>query len=129
MPYKTYAEQILAHLEFLHSKGFDIDELHVDNGFVRCHADGESRGRGELTYKTTSSHLDNGLVGLGTWCRLSGREPGKFQTYGLGPTDEEIIRLPNAQIKKERDDFLLRKLLLEHMAFGLIAVLLGNLTT
>jgi len=57
-----------------------------------------------LAYKTTSSHLDNGLVGLGTWCRLSGGEPGRFQTYGLGPTDEEIIRLPNAQIKKERDD-------------------------
>ncbi|CDZ80202.1 hypothetical protein BN1013_00708 [Candidatus Rubidus massiliensis] len=129
MPYKTYAEQMLSHLEFLHSKGFDVDELHVDDGFVRCHADGDSRGRGELVYKTTTSHLDNGLVGLGTWCRLTGGEQESFQTYGLGPTDDEIIKLSNTQPKNSEIILLLKKLLLEHMAFGLIAVFLENLTT
>lgn len=69
MSYMNYAEQLQSHLSFLCSKGFDLTELRVDAGFVRCLSVGMSKGRGELSYKTTSKKLDNGQVGLGTWCR------------------------------------------------------------
>ncbi len=90
MTYKTYSEQVRDHLQFLYSRGLNVAELQVDADFVRCHAIGESHGRGELTYKTTSTMMENGHLGIGTWCRSVGGVVETFQTYGLPPSSSEL---------------------------------------
>lgn len=95
MSYMNYTEQLQSHLSFLCSKGFDLTELRVDAGFVRCLSVGMSKGRGELSYKTTSKKLDNGQVGLGTWCRGVDGLVDSFQTYGQSPTGGEFVA-PNS---------------------------------
>ncbi len=94
MPYKTYNEQVFEHIEFLRSKGFDINELKVDAGFIRCHPAGKSQGRGELSYKSESTPLGERRVGIGTWWRGIGGESGSFQTYGLPPTGDSVRLAP-----------------------------------
>lgn len=94
MPYKTYADQLLEHLTFLQAHGLDVTELAADAGFIRCRPIGETRGRGELSYKTTSSILNNGLFGLVTWCRGDGGDQDIIKTYGLGPNGDEVAQLP-----------------------------------
>lgn len=89
MSYKSYAEQICAHVMFLRSKGFEITELAVNTDFVRCHQTGSSQYRGELAYKTRTVKLDNGLTGIQTWFRGPQGETSSFQTYGLGLTEHE----------------------------------------
>lgn len=91
MAYKSYSNQVTEHLAFLKSKGFNVLDLKVDAGFIRCCEDGESQGRGELAYKTSSRVLDNGLTGLQTWFRGLQGATDRFLTYGLGPKEEEII--------------------------------------
>ena len=97
MAYKTYAQQIEEHVKHLRDQGLDVDTttLEVDaNRFARCHAIGQRSGRGQLTYKTTTRKLDNGLLGIGT--RFRSADGWKtIQTYGLGPTanDQLMIQL------------------------------------
>jgi phage/plasmid primase-like uncharacterized protein len=94
MPYKSYSEQIREHLIFLKSNHFDITELEVNGDFVRSHQAGQCRSRGELAYKTRAMKLNNGLTGLQTWFRGPQGETCSFQTYGLGPSEnEEIIHV------------------------------------
>jgi hypothetical protein len=69
MSYMTMKEQIRSHLNFLVSNGLDISELKINSGFIRCRSVGQDDGRGELSYKTTQSVLNNGMIGLATWCR------------------------------------------------------------
>ena len=98
MPYKTYADQLLEHLSFLQDHGLGVTELAVDAGFIRCRPIGETCGRGELSYKTTSSILNSGLFGLATWCRGVSGEPGNIKTYGLGPNGDEVAQLPASPV-------------------------------
>jgi Toprim domain len=91
MPYKSYSEQIHEHVSFLQTKGFDIAELKVNADFVRCHQTGRSQCRGEFAYKSRTIQFDNGLIGLQTWFRGPQGESSSFQTYGLGPSENEGI--------------------------------------
>jgi phage/plasmid primase-like uncharacterized protein len=91
MPYKSYSEQIQAHMLFLKSKGLDITELKVDKDFIRCHQVEKYQYRGELAYKTRTTKLNNGLTGLQTWFRGPKGESSSFQTYGLGSSEHEEI--------------------------------------
>lgn len=49
MAFMTNKEQIESHILFLRNMGLDVEELQIDVGFVRCHAIGETKGRGELS--------------------------------------------------------------------------------
>jgi phage/plasmid primase-like uncharacterized protein len=99
MSYKSYSTQVNEHLAFLKSKGFDVLELKVDAGFIRCSENGESQGRGELVYKTGSRVLNNGLTGLQTWFRGLQGATDRFLTYGLGPQEGEIIEEQNTDVR------------------------------
>lgn len=90
MGYKTYSELVAEHIIFLHSHGLMVEELQVDAGFIRCREIGCTKGRGELSYKTTSSLMDNGLLGLATWCRgVNG--VSNLQSYGLPKNHNENL--------------------------------------
>lgn len=91
MAYKSYSEQINEHLCFLRSQNFEIIELKINEDFVRIHQTGKSQSRGELAYKTRTTKLKNGLTGIQTWFRGSQGESSSFQTYGLGPQENEKI--------------------------------------
>lgn len=97
MPCLSYAHQLRDHIAFLQSQGFDITEIEVDvkedSGFVRCYIIGESKGQPGLTYKTVTTRLQSGLLGLATWCRCSDGEKRNFKTYGHGPNGDESVRL------------------------------------
>ncbi len=82
MSYMTMKEQIRSHLNFLISNGLDINELKINAEFIRCKSQGQVDGRGELSYKTTQSLLNNGMVGLATWCRCQGGIIKTHKTYG-----------------------------------------------
>lgn len=115
MSYKSYSEQIHEHLMFLKSKDFDIKELTVNADFVRCRQTEKCQYRGELVYKTRTTELNNGLTGVQTWFRGPQGESSSFQTYGLGPTENEnIIPLecgvePNQDIDNAKHDAAGRK--------------------
>ena len=106
MSYKSYAEQIYAHMLFLRSKSFEITELVVNADFVRCHQTGSSQYRGELAYKTRTVKLNNGLTGIQTWFRGAQGETSSFQTYGLGPTENEqkLCLEPSVCTKHSKDN-------------------------
>ncbi len=89
MSYMTMKQQIKSHLSFLISNGLNVKELKINANFVRCQALGQIDGRGELSYKTSQSLLNNGMVGLATWCRCEGGINKSYKTYGL--PDEEGI--------------------------------------
>jgi len=91
--YWTYEEQLREHLTFLRDQGLEVSELKVNAGFIRCYQIGETKGRPGLAYKTVTTGLQSGLLGLGTWCRCSDGEQRNFQTYGHGPNGDECIRL------------------------------------
>jgi len=93
MSYKSYSEQICEHLSFLKSKNFDIKELKINTDFIRSYEAGKCQSRGELAYKTRTRELNNGLTGLQTWFRGPQGETCSFQTYGLGPSENEKIIL------------------------------------
>lgn len=114
MAYKTYQEQIESHLAFLRGEGLDVHELQVDvsayGGFVRADPIGKSSkskgGRGELAYKCTSRPMENGLIGLGTTCRVLGGERRNHSTYGYGPgKGEDHISSRGAPINVITDVF------------------------
>ncbi len=82
MSYMTMEEQIRSHLNFLVFSGLDVPELKINSGFIRCRSLGQDDGRGELSYKTTQSVLNNGMIGLATWCRCQGGVVKTHKTYG-----------------------------------------------
>lgn len=88
----SYSEQVQSHIDFLRSQGLELEELQVDTGkFVRCHKMGITKGERDLVYKCQSKKLDNGLFGLGSWCRgINGQK--SYQTNGGGPTGSECLR-------------------------------------
>jgi hypothetical protein len=82
MPHKTFAEQVAEHLHFLHTADLAVTELIIDSANpIRCLAIGETAGRGEYAYTTKKNPMQNGLVGLSTWCR-GPRGAQTFRTYG-----------------------------------------------
>jgi phage/plasmid primase-like uncharacterized protein len=99
MPHKTYTESVSEHIAFLQSQGLDVDSLQVDAGFIRCKKIGNTEGRGELCYKTTSTLMKNDLLGLATWCRgIHG--DAKFKNYGLNRGEnDQVTVIENPQIQ------------------------------
>jgi putative DNA primase/helicase len=95
MSYMTMKQQIKSHLNFLILNGLDVNELKINADFVRCRALGQVDDRGGLSYKTTQSLLNNGMVGLATWCRCQGGIIKTYKTYGLfeGAEVNEILSL------------------------------------
>ncbi len=86
----TFADQLLAHLNFLHGHGLDVQELKI-GGIVRCHAIGSIQPRGDFTYKTFLNPMTtDGWAGLVTWCRSPSGEH-TFNTYGLGQDAGEAL--------------------------------------
>ncbi len=84
MAFMTNKEQIESHILFLRNMGLDVEELQIDVGFVRCHAIGETKGRGELSYATTSSRLEKGFLGFSTTCLCKKGKYKNHKTYGEG---------------------------------------------
>jgi hypothetical protein len=82
MSYMSMKEQIGSHINFLVSNGLEASELKINSGFIRCGSIGEDNGRGELSYKTTQSILNNGMIGLATWCRCQEGVVKTHKTYG-----------------------------------------------
>lgn len=92
MEYMIFEQQIAKHLQFLRDAGLELTNLIIDSqDFIRSRTKGEL-GRGEYAYKTVSRTLDNGLMGLLTWCRCEGGEVYTCKTYGW----------PCNQVEKER---------------------------
>jgi len=87
MSYMTKTEQIQSHLNFLVSNGLNVVELKVNSGFIRCLSVEQNDGRGELSYKTTQSILNNGMIGLATWCRCQGGIIKTHKTYGSAESE------------------------------------------
>jgi phage/plasmid primase-like uncharacterized protein len=83
MSYMTMEEQIASHLTFLKNQNLAVEKLEIDGGFVRCCFLDRTTGRGELCYQTKKNQLNNGMVGLATWCRISGGQTNTHRTYGL----------------------------------------------
>ena len=82
MRYMTFEQQIEQHLGFLQKAGLDVKNLVIDAAQVtRSRADGEL-GRGEYAYKTVSRRLNNGMIGLMTWCRSEKGQINTYKTYG-----------------------------------------------
>lgn len=100
----SYADQLREHLTFLQAQGLDVSELQVNAGFVRCHQIGETKGRPDLAYKTATTRLQSGLLGLATWCRCLDGERRNFQTYGHGPNGDEYVRLESPEHKSTSQD-------------------------
>ncbi|HET6245238.1 MAG TPA: toprim domain-containing protein [Bacteroidia bacterium] len=92
----TIEEQIVSHVMFLKKEQIAMDDLLIDQGFIRCHIVGESIGRGELCYQTKKTLLRNGLIGLATWLRTKGGEIKTHKTYGLPNTTS----LPGIDLEK-----------------------------
>jgi hypothetical protein len=104
MSYMTINEQIRSHLHFLTANGFEINELKINSGFIRCGFKGQTEGRGELSYKTTQSLLNNGMIGLATWCRCPGGAIQTHRTYGIcHPEYLSSILSADIEINEQRD--------------------------
>jgi putative DNA primase/helicase len=132
MPYKTYDEQILEHVNYLQAKGLIIDEValiaHLDpqvndhkaNRWQRCRWNGQKKEEtkhkdGEGSYRSDFTKLKNGLCGIKTSCRVEG-EFSSFNTYGSWPDGEEKSKLGaakegfiNHDDEKERHEQAARK--------------------
>lgn len=87
MGYMIFEQQVAKHLQFLRDAGLELTNLIIDSqAFIRSRTKGES-GRGEYAYKTVSRILENGLMGLLTWCRCESGEVYTCKTYGW-PCDQ-----------------------------------------
>lgn len=104
MSYMTINEQIRSHLTFLVSNGLDVNELKINSGFIRCRSKGQADGRGELSYKTTRSILNNGMIGLATWCRCQGGIIQTHKTYGQPENAEAKGGVPLDEQRVEQRD-------------------------
>jgi len=86
MGYMTFEQQTTQHLGFLQKAGLEVASLTINAPeFIRTRAPAEI-GRGEYAYKTVSRTLDNGMVGLITWCRSEGGQINTYKTYGWPPS-------------------------------------------
>src|ERR1700675_3863931 len=104
MSYMTMKMQIKSHLNFLVSNGLDVSELKINSGFIRCRSIGQDDSRGELSYKVTQSILNNGMIGLATWCRCQGGTVKTHKTYGCSENaDISGILSMNGQIEEQGD--------------------------
>jgi phage/plasmid primase-like uncharacterized protein len=111
MAYKTYTEQLIEHLHHLQSHGFDVTELQIDAGWIRCHLIGASHGRGELAYTTTTEKLNNGLFGIKTSFRGQNGY-GKHTTYGQWPNGSDqvpTVSITSSQVAILQEDDELHK--------------------
>lgn len=99
----SYAQQVQDHIEFLRSQGLEVETLQIDTGqFVRCHKLGVTGGEKAFAYKCQSQELENGLFGLGSWCRgVNG--PSNHQTSGDGSTGADVLSVQHA-IKEAKLD-------------------------
>jgi len=109
MSYMTMKEQIKSHLDFLISNGLDASKLEINSGFIRCISVGQGEGRGELSYKTTQSFLNNGMIGLATWCRCQGGVVKTHKTYGPPENASISGMLQSGQIEEQGDLESVRK--------------------
>jgi hypothetical protein len=110
MSYMTMKMQIKSHLNFLVSNGLDVSELKINSGFIRCRSIGQDDSRGELSYKVTQSILNNGMIGLATWCRCQGGTVKTHKTYGCSENaDISGILSMNGQIEEQGDFESVRK--------------------
>lgn len=91
MGYKTFDEQVESHIAFLRSKGLDVNDINLQGEFVRCNGLNQSSERGKFCYKTHQNKLQNGLLGLITWCRSEGADESIHKTYGFPPSDDRVI--------------------------------------
>jgi phage/plasmid primase-like uncharacterized protein len=83
-------QQKQQHLQFLRNEGLVVSNLVINSTeFIRNGAVGESR-RGEYAYKTASRILNNGMMGLITWCRSKDGKINTFRTYGKRVNLEKI---------------------------------------
>ena len=91
MGYMSFEQQTVKHLQFLQEAGLEVASLIIDSPeFIRSRTTGKL-GRGEYAYKTFSMILNNGLMGLTTWCRSKNGEINTCKTYGWPriPTDNK----------------------------------------
>jgi Toprim domain len=94
MGYMKFEQQVALHLQFLQQAGLEVDKLAIDSGdFIRSRRKGEE-GRGEYAYKTVTRQLNNGLLGLMTWCRSVDGTVTTYKTYGTPVSDKTT---PNNQ--------------------------------
>lgn len=84
MAFKTFVEQVTEHINFLRENGLHVETLEIGCGSVRCHAIGETEGRGDYAYRTRKNPMNKpNTVGLVTWCRVPGGVELKHSSYGL----------------------------------------------
>ncbi len=92
MRHMSFEQQMIKHLQFLKDAGLELTSLIIDSqDFIRSRATGVL-GRGEYAYKTVSRKLNNGLMGLLTWCRCENGEVYTCKTYGRTCNLEEMER-------------------------------------
>jgi phage/plasmid primase-like uncharacterized protein len=108
MSYMAMKQQIKSHLDFLKSNGLNENELKINADFIRCRSQDQVDGRGELSYKTTQSILNNGMVGLATWCRCQGGIIKTHKTYGL-PQSSDVNEMSSLRTQDPMRDFELAK--------------------
>lgn len=107
--YKTFSEQKAEHVKLVRNQGLDISDLILNTPkWVRCKAVGSEKGRGELSYISTTQLLANGLTGLSTsWRGINGS--GSHKTYGYGPGDTEMSLVKTSSIVKSDDEGLRKR--------------------
>ncbi|MFH1831743.1 MAG: toprim domain-containing protein [bacterium] len=84
--FKSYKEQVKAHINFLRSEGLEVDELTIGTNAtdpIACFAIGDTEsGEKKYEYKTKEKQLAQGHVGLNTWA--NGKN-GKVWFLSNGP--------------------------------------------
>mgnify|MGYP003376732389 CR=1 FL=1 len=110
--FKTYQEQVNAHIDWLSSEGLYVDTLNIGDGNhpieETYRIDSPGRGEREYAYKTTVTHMDNGNIGLRTWCRGRNGLKEKFVSnspkMGVGETlkapPKMIISRPASELEE-----------------------------
>jgi phage/plasmid primase-like uncharacterized protein len=93
----TMEEQMASHLKFLKDQSVSVEELQIDAGYVRCHSIDETDGRGELCYWTKQNQLNNGMIGLISWCRGKGGKIKIHKTYGYPPNNTNSKNINEAR--------------------------------
>lgn len=82
MRYMSFEQQTIKHLQFLQEAGLEVESLIINSKeFIRSRTIGEVE-RGEYAYKTVSRILNNGMMGLMTWCRSKSGKVKTYKTYG-----------------------------------------------
>ena len=117
MGYMTFGQQIAQHLQFLQKVGLELTNLTIDSPeFVRARVKGK-QGRGEYAYKTVSRRLDNGMIGLLTWCRSESGKIDTYKTFGYPPIDGDVRDLSSGpshnvhqRVLEEKTDLNLEKI-------------------